>query len=87
MLRRTARGLWNPVEPVGRTQVPQLGETVAGAWVKSSFSGTADCVEWSIDGHQVRVRDSKDPSGPVLSFTHSEWDAFRRGMQAGEGSL
>lgn len=87
MLRRTARGLRNPVESVGHAQAPQFGETVAGRWVKSSFSGTGDCVEWSIDGRWVRVRDSKDPSGPVLSFTHAEWDAFRRGMQAGEGSL
>jgi hypothetical protein len=31
-----------------------------------------------------KVRDSKDPSGPVLRFTPAEWEAFRRGVLAGE---
>jgi hypothetical protein len=56
-------------------------------WTKSSFSSIGDCVEWRIEDTGVQVRDSKDPSGPVLTFTHSEWTAFRRGMQAGEGAL
>ncbi|MGL5811471.1 MAG: DUF397 domain-containing protein [Nocardioides sp.] len=60
---------------------------VNSAWVKSSFSGYADCVEWCIDEREVRVRDSKNPAGPELSFTHAEWAAFRRGIQAGEGAL
>lgn len=32
----------------------------------------------------VLVRDSKHQSGPVLEFTHAEWDAFLKGVRAGE---
>ncbi|WP_433224752.1 DUF397 domain-containing protein [Microtetraspora malaysiensis] len=35
------------------------------------------------DGN-VGVRDSKDKGGPVLVFTPAEWDAFIRGVNAGE---
>jgi len=47
-------------------------------WVKSSYSGNeGDCVEVADlpDGGRA-VRDSKDPSGPVLRFTAEEWKAF-----------
>jgi len=30
------------------------------------------------------VRDSKNPDGPVLTFTQTEWIAFKAGMVAGE---
>jgi hypothetical protein len=32
----------------------------------------------------VLVRDSKDPEGPVLTFTRAEWEAFIQGVKAGE---
>jgi hypothetical protein len=57
------------------------------SWRKSSFSGAAcsNCVEVAdLDGGWVAVRDSKDPCGPVLVFTPGEWDAFRKGVRAGE---
>lgn len=59
-------------------------------WRKSSYSGGANnCVE--VAGNLpgiVAVRDSKDPAGPVLSFSRREWAAFTgaiRGGAAGEG--
>ena len=57
------------------------------SWRKSSFSGAAgsNCVEVAdLDDGYVAVRDSKDPQGPALVFTPAEWDAFRRGVRAGE---
>jgi hypothetical protein len=33
---------------------------------------------------EIVVRDSKDPLGPVLRFTRSEWDAFIGGVQDGD---
>jgi hypothetical protein len=30
------------------------------------------------------MRDSKDPAGPVLTFTRTEWRAFVGGIQTGE---
>ena len=32
----------------------------------------------------IHVRDSKDPTGPVLNFTRDEWKAFLLGAKAGE---
>ncbi|MFF2653509.1 DUF397 domain-containing protein [Streptomyces sp. NPDC058045] len=56
------------------------------AWVKSSYSGNnGNCVEVAIlPGGGRAVRDSKDPSGPNLSFTAREWRAFIDGTQAEE---
>ncbi|TDC67314.1 DUF397 domain-containing protein [Actinomadura sp. GC306] len=50
-------------------------------WRKSSRSSGEDdnssCIEVaSLDGHGVGARDSKDPDGPVLHFTTTEWAAF-----------
>jgi hypothetical protein len=33
---------------------------------------------------QIAVRDSKDPSGPMLFFTLLEWRAFLGGVRDGE---
>jgi hypothetical protein len=35
----------------------------------------------------VAVRDSKDPAGPVLTFTAPEWSAFLAGVRDGEFDL
>jgi hypothetical protein len=32
----------------------------------------------------MAVRDSKNPDGPVLTFTTREWKAFREGVKGGE---
>ena len=54
-------------------------------WRKSSFSNSqAACVEVAnLDGHRG-VRDSKQPTGPVLTVTVAEWSAFTAGVQSGE---
>ena len=53
-------------------------------WRKSSRSGTNGCVEVALDPAEVAVRDSKDPSGPVLHFNANEWEAFLAGVRNGE---
>ena len=47
-------------------------------WVRSSFSfANGNCVEVAeLPGDSVCIRDSRDPGGPVLSFTRAEWAAF-----------
>ncbi|MEV4094338.1 DUF397 domain-containing protein [Streptosporangium saharense] len=52
---------------------------------KSSLSGGGDnCVEVAINlPNLVAVRDSKDPSGPVLRFSISGWDTFVNGAKLG----
>ena len=54
-------------------------------WWKSSHSSSGGCVEIQMpESDVVRVRDSKDPSGAVLTFTGYEWDAFLAGVMSGE---
>ena len=56
------------------------------AWRKSTYSSQdGNCVEiaTNIPGI-IAIRDSKDPAGPTLSFTRSDWAVFIRTMNAGE---
>lgn len=48
------------------------------AWFKSSYSSGegGQCVEVAGCSGTVRVRDSKDTAGPMLSFAAGEWTAF-----------
>jgi Domain of unknown function (DUF397) len=64
-------------------------ESAPGAWWKSSASGSngGDCVEVTFAEESVLVRHSRDPRGPVLSFTRSEWRAFIAGTRNGEFDL
>lgn len=58
----------------------------ASVWRRSSYSMGAGstCVEVSIAADAVRVRDSKNPTGPVLNFTRKEWRAFLLGVRSNE---
>lgn len=61
-------------------------ELLAGArWRKSSHSGyQGNCVEIAdLARHGIAVRNSRDPGGPALIFTRSEFVAFVRGIKAG----
>ena len=57
---------------------------VIRGWRKSSTSGKSDCVEVRIGTKHVHVRDTKNGSGAVLTFTHQEWCAFVSGVRLGE---
>ncbi|GII65207.1 hypothetical protein Skr01_52920 [Sphaerisporangium krabiense] len=67
-----------------------------GQWRKSSHSNNGgDCVEVCIARGASRasygggekslylVRDSKDPHGRILAFTHTGWGAFRIALKNG----
>ncbi|KXK58664.1 DUF397 domain-containing protein [Micromonospora rosaria] len=48
-----------------------------GVWRTSSASGgDGDCVEVAAVPESVSVRDSKDRTGPVLTFTETAWRDF-----------
>jgi hypothetical protein len=53
-------------------------------WRTSSYSGSngGTCVEVAdnLPG-VIAVRDSKDPDGPVLRFSRSDWSAFVVGIR------
>lgn len=52
---------------------------------KSSHIG--ECVEAgpvNDDSGRIAVRHSKDPDGPMIVYTRSEWAAFVQGVRLGE---
>lgn len=59
-------------------------DLAGAAWRKSTRSGSSGCVEIAFLDGQIAVRDSKDRDGPVLRFTHHEWEAFLGGVRDGE---
>lgn len=65
----------------------EAGTCVEVAFTKSSRSCEGACVEAAICSCYVRVRHSKDPAGPVLTFTREEWSAFVDGARDGEFNL
>lgn len=57
-------------------------------WRKSTRSnGQGECVEIAELTDMIAVRDSKNPTGPVLRFTQAEWQAFIDGAKDGEFDL
>jgi len=54
-------------------------------WRKSRYSAVSgDCVEVSFQADQVLIRDSKDPSGGVLSVSCLGWKGFIEAIKADE---
>lgn len=58
-------------------------------WVKSSYSDNGGtCVEWAPSNARstgtVPVRDSKRPSGPVLTVPANAFASFVAGVKTGE---
>jgi hypothetical protein len=80
-------------EGEGRVEVSKEGHTVSldgAVWRRSGQggAGSAGQVEVAfLDGGYVALRDSRDPTGPVLVFTPAEWDAFVAGAKDGEFDL
>lgn len=54
-------------------------------WQKARKSiGNGACVEVAHAEDAIVVRDSKDPHGPVLTYTKAEFSAFLHGAKQGE---
>jgi uncharacterized protein DUF397 len=54
-------------------------------WRKASYSQVSACVEIASAANGiVAMRDSKDPNGPILTYTAAEWQAFLNGAKDGE---
>ena len=57
------------------------GDFKKSRWSKNN---PKTCVEVARDAMGVAVRDSKNPAGGTLFFSNEEWDAFTKGVLAGE---
>lgn len=61
---------------------------ILNKWYKSTYSDPqGSCVEILNDTRVVQVRDSKDPTGPVLTFDRPSWDSLINGVRSGEFDL
>jgi hypothetical protein len=56
-------------------------------WRKSKASEAGNCVEVASGSESVLLRDSQNPSGPMLRFSHPEWIAFLQGTRGGKFDL
>lgn len=57
--------------------------TNGGNCVEVGVAEAAGAARKAGTGKLFVLRDSKDPDGPRLYFTPSEWEAFARGLKAG----
>jgi hypothetical protein len=53
-------------------------------WRISSMCNGGSCVRVARWGEVVLLGDTKSPDGPVLTYTHSEWNQFIARMKRGE---
>ncbi|MGC4988580.1 DUF397 domain-containing protein [Nocardia salmonicida] len=58
-------------------------DTTGATWSRAGSGDGSVEVAMLAEGH-VALRDSKNPEGPVLIFTPSEWTAFTAGVHDGE---
>jgi len=49
------------------------GACVEVTFIRASACASSSCVEVGCDANLVHVRDSKDPDGPVITYTADEW--------------
>ena len=56
-------------------------------WRRSQRCEESICVEVAWDADVVLVRDSKDPDGGTLRFTHGEGEVFVAGVRHGDFDL
>ena len=60
-------------------------ESVQPQWRKAQSSiANGACVEAAPMNGMVAIRDSKNPQGPMLTYTAGEWRAFLDGAKKGE---
>lgn len=57
-----------------------VGSVSTATWRKSSATTGENCVELLIRSEMVIIRDSKDPTGPHLTFDITAWNDARDTM-------
>jgi len=53
-------------------------------WRTALSCNNGGCVEVAASEHSVLVGNSREPGGPVLKYTHDEWQEFVAGIKKGD---
>ncbi|MFF4502902.1 DUF397 domain-containing protein [Streptomyces sp. NPDC001401] len=55
---------------------------VALSWTKSSYSGSqgGECLEAALTPTTIHIRDSKNPTAPVLEVAPTTWSTFLKSL-------
>ena len=54
------------------------------SWRVAQRCNSGDCVRIASRGGMVVIGDSKDPDGPILSYSRTEWRTFVEGVKQGD---
>ena len=61
-----------------------LGDTDNLPWRVAQSCNGGTCVRVALSGKAVFIGDSKNPAGPILKYTRSEWDTFVARIKHGD---
>jgi Domain of unknown function (DUF397) len=64
-----------------RSKPPVLGDL---NWRVALACNGGQCIRVAPQGNRVVIGDSKNPDGPVLTYSRSEWHAFVDGIRQGD---
>lgn len=64
-----------------KSMPPTLGEL---NWHIAAMCNGGACIRVAPRGDQIVIGDSKNPDGPVLTYSRTEWHAFVDGVRQGD---
>ena len=64
-----------------RSKPPILAEL---NWQVARECNGGSCIQVATHGEQIVIGDSKNPEGPILTYSRTEWDAFSNGIRQGD---
>lgn len=66
---------------MARSKPPTLGRL---AWRVALRCNGGECIRVAPHGNQIIIGDTKNPKGPVLTYSRDEWHAFVDGVRQGD---
>lgn len=70
-----------PLRKLARSRPATLGEL---NWRVALTCNGGECVQVAPQGSRIIIGDSKNPGGPVLAYSRTEWNAFVDGIRQGD---
>jgi predicted secreted Zn-dependent protease len=69
------------LRPWARVKPPTVDEL---NWLVAQKCNGGSCVRVATRGEDIVIGDTKNPGGPVLTYSRSEWTAFVDGIREGD---